>query len=116
MNVITADDFTGVIENHPFSKHFTILGYKDGSTSSIPHQFGRNWLDEESDGTFHIGKVSGFGVGSMVKFDTIQKLKVGNHVAGGARLRFILSSLHQTKTLSISMMSHAYGINDRKDR
>jgi virginiamycin A acetyltransferase len=107
MNVTTSDDSTGIAPSHPLSKHFIVIGYRDGAYSLIPNNFFRNWLDEEATfGTFAIGRCSALGVGSIAKYDgTAQKLVVGKYVAGGLRLRFLLNGQHETRTISTSMLS-----------
>ncbi|MEK2600212.1 acetyltransferase [Burkholderia arboris] len=107
MNVTTSDDCTGVLSDHPWAKQFIVLGYRDGAFSAIPNNFFRNWLDEEAQvGTFHIGRCSSLGVGSIVKYDQgYQKLVVGNNVAGGMRLRFLLNGQHETRTISTTLFS-----------
>ncbi|MCW2483364.1 hypothetical protein J5224_30350, partial [Candidatus Symbiopectobacterium sp. NZEC135] len=94
-------------ETHPWAKQFKIICYQDGFHSSIPHGFFQDWLGEESDtGTFYISKASGFGVGSIVKYDAgIQSLRVGRFVAGGLRLKFLLNGQHDMTTISTSMFS-----------
>ena len=110
MNVTTSDDFIGEQSQHPFSKTFIVLGYRDGLISTIPNNFFRDWLDEEAKvGTFSIGKCSGIGVGSIAKYDAgLQKLVVGKFVAGGLRLKFLLNGQHDMRTISTSMLS-AFG-------
>lgn len=107
MNINTESDNLGVDLKHPWSKHFTIIKYKDGGLSNIPHGFFRNWLDEEVQGfNFYIGRCSGFGVGSTVKYDSgHQSLRVGRFVAGGLRLRFLLNGQHESRSISTYMFS-----------
>ncbi len=107
MNVTTSDDCTGILPNHPMSKHFIVFGYRDGAYSTIPNNFFKDWLDEEAQiGTFHIGKGSGLGVGSIAKYDAgLQSLRLGKYVAGGLRLRFLLNGQHETRTISTCMFS-----------
>jgi virginiamycin A acetyltransferase len=107
MNVTTSDDCTGILPNHPMSRHFIVFGYRDGAHSMIPNNFFKDWLDEEAQmGTFHIGRGSGLGVGSIAKYDAgIQNLRVGSFVAGGLRLRFLLNGQHEIRTISTSMFS-----------
>ena len=109
MQIFTEDDFSGVQEDHPWAKHFMVMGYASGGTSTIPHGFFRNWLDEEPEtGTFYIGRCSGFGIGSLVKYDAGQQgLAVGRFVAGGLRLRFLLNGQHEMRTISTHMFSVA---------
>ena len=107
MNIVISDDCIGVLENHPRAKHFIVLGYKDGAFSVIPHKFFRDWLDNEPQvGSFHIGRGSGLGIGSLVKYDSgFQKLVVGKYVSGGLRLRFLLNGQHEIRTMSTAMFS-----------
>jgi virginiamycin A acetyltransferase len=108
MQIITESDFTGVNKNHPWAEQFQILIYSQGGISTIPHEFFRNWLDqtENINGKFYIGKCSGFGVGSMVKYDAgLQNLHVGRFVSGGLRLKFLLNGQHDMRTISTCMFS-----------
>jgi acetyltransferase-like isoleucine patch superfamily enzyme len=109
MQIFTEDDFTGAVPAHPHSEQFTVLGYAEGGFSKIPHNFFRDWLDREpQNGYFYIGRCSGLGVGSIVKYDSGQQsLCVGRFVAGGLRLRFLLNGQHEMKTISTYMFSVA---------
>jgi len=93
MQISTETNFAGVAEKHHWSPQFTVLTYDDGAISTIPHQFFLDWLDQEAtNGHFYIGRCSGFGVGSLAKYDSgHQSLCVGRYVAGGLRLRFLLN-------------------------
>jgi acetyltransferase-like isoleucine patch superfamily enzyme len=107
MQVLTEDDFTSVVPDHPWAAQFTVMGYAEGGTSFIPHNFFRDWLDQEAQtGHFYIGRCSGFGVGSLVKYDAgRQSLCVGRFVAGGLRLQFLLNGQHESRTISTYMFS-----------
>lgn len=107
MNVTTSDDFIGVLPNHPMSKQFVVLGYRDGAFSTIPNNFFRDWLDEEAKvGTFSIGRCSGLGVGSIAKYDAgLQSLSIGKNVAGGLRVKFLLNGQHEVRSISMTMFS-----------
>lgn len=107
MNVVTSDDSIGILPNHPLSKQFVVIGYRDGAFSTIPNNCFRNWLDEEAAvGTFHIGRCSGLGVGSIAKYDgDAQKLVIGKNVAGGQRLKFLLNGQHEIKGISMTLFS-----------
>ncbi|MBN3775414.1 MULTISPECIES: acetyltransferase [Burkholderia] len=107
MNVTTSDDCIGVLSDHLWAKHFIVLGYRDGAFSAIPNNFFRNWVDEEPRvGTFHIGRCSSIGVGSIAKYDLDdQKLVIGKYVAGGLRLRFLLNGQHEMRTISTNIFS-----------
>lgn len=57
-------------------------------------------------GTFHIGRGSGLGVGSIAKYDSArQALRIGKFVVGGMRLRFLLNGQHDIRTISTCMFS-----------
>ncbi|MET0331032.1 MAG: CatB-related O-acetyltransferase [Dyella sp.] len=114
MNVVTEDNFTGLLEQHPWAKQFSVLGYADGGSSLIPHRCFRNWLDEEPvDGHFHIGRCSGLGVGTIAKYDsTQQKLVIGRYVSSGLRVRFLLNGQHEIRTISSKMLD-AFGMAQR---
>lgn len=105
MNVVTTDDSIGILSKNALSKQFVVIGYRDGAKSFIPHNFFRNWMDEEAtQGSFVIGRGSGLGVGSIAKYDRgLQKLVIGNYVAGGLRLRFLLNGQHEIRTISMTM-------------
>lgn len=109
MHITTEDDFNGELPNHPWAPQFAVLGYAQGGYSFIPHGFFRDWLDQEpADGHFYIGRCSGLGVGSIVKYDAgVQGLAVGRFVSGGLRLRFLLNGQHEMKTISTYMFSIA---------
>ncbi|WP_038499236.1 acetyltransferase [Janthinobacterium agaricidamnosum] len=115
MQITTENDYTGVAANHPLAGQFTIMMYAGGEHSAIPHNFFRDWLDQEArHGTFHIGRCSGFGVGSLAKYDAgKQNLQVGSFVSGGLRLRFLLNGQHETHTISTCMFSvHGIGLEN----
>lgn len=107
MNIVTEDDYAGLLETHPWAKQFMLLSYRDGGISAVPLGFFRTWLDEEpAFGKFHIGKGSWLGVGSIVKYDgEAQCLRLGRYVAGGLRLRFLLNGQHEKNTISMFMFS-----------
>jgi acetyltransferase-like isoleucine patch superfamily enzyme len=109
MQIFTEDDFTGEVLDHPLAGKFTVLGFGEGGASSFPHNFFRNWLDEEAQqGYFYIGRCSGVGVGSTVKYDNGQQnLCIGRFVAGGLNLRFLLNGQHEMRTISTYMFSVA---------
>jgi len=109
MQIFTEDDFAGEVSDHPLAGQFTVLGFNEGGFSQIPHNFFRNWLDQDPQyGHFYIGRCSGFGVGSTVKYDGDQQsLCVGRFVAGGLGLRFLLNGQHEMRTISTYMFSIA---------
>ncbi len=107
MQLTTENNFAGFAADHPWSAQFAVLSYADGAFSTLPHRFFRDWLEEEPGfGNFCIGRCSGFGVESFVKYDSDrQRLSVGRFVAGGARLRFVLNGQHDMRTISTYMFS-----------
>lgn len=115
MQIYTEDDFSGELPDHPWAAQFVVMSYASGGYSTIPHGFFRNWLDEEAtQGYCYIGRCSGFGVGSIAKYDAgHQNLAVGRFVAGGLRLRFLLNGQHDVRTISTSMFSvHGMGLRN----
>jgi virginiamycin A acetyltransferase len=108
MHINTDEDFVES-EDHQWSKMFKVLAYKSGGYSFIPHKFFRTWLDEEilsDDASFYIGRCSGFGVGSIAKYDgPAQSLRVGRFVSGGLRLKFLLNGQHEMRTISTTILS-----------
>lgn len=117
MHITTENDFTGVVPMAPDAKFHT-LRFGDGTTSSIPRGFFRDWQDNDlidgHYGTFEIGRCSGFGVGSLVKYDSDrQSLRVGRFVAGGLRLRFLLNGQHEMGSISTYLFSvHGQGLQN----
>jgi acetyltransferase-like isoleucine patch superfamily enzyme len=109
MQILTEDDFNGTLPDHPWAEQFTVMGYAEGGISTIPHDFFRNWLDQDPQhGHFYIGRCSALGVGSTVKYDgDKQSLCIGRFVAGGLRLRFLLNGQHEMRTISTYMFSVA---------
>jgi virginiamycin A acetyltransferase len=111
MNLTTSEDCIGVLPDHPWSKAFIVIGYRDGAISTIPNNFFRDWLDEEAQtGSFHIGRCSALGVGSIAKYDSgIQKLVIGKNVAGGLRLKFLLNGQHDMRSISMTLFHSMAG-------
>jgi len=106
VNIETDSDCIGLDPNHHLASLFDVISYSDGLHSFIPKQFFQNWLGEPSDtGSMHLGKCSGFGIGSIVKYDAgRQNLQVGRFVSGGLRLKFLLNGQHEMRTMSTSML------------
>jgi acetyltransferase-like isoleucine patch superfamily enzyme len=107
MNISTEPDVIGLIADHPWAGQFQVIGYRSGGFSLLPHGFFRTWPDQMPDfGTLYIGRCSGFGVGSIVKYDsTNQSLRIGRFSAAGCRSRFLLNGQHDTRTISPCMFS-----------
>jgi len=109
MQILTEDDFSGELPDHPWAPQFAVMGYAQGGFSFFPHGFFRDWLDQEpTNGYFYIGRCSGIGVGSVAKYDGDQQnLAIGRFVAAGLGLRFLLNGQHEMKTISTYMFSMA---------
>lgn len=107
MKIDTDNDCLGVDPDSPLSDKFDVLVYKDGLFSSLPKEFFQDWMGRPlSVGTMHLGKCSGFGIGSVAKYDTdAQSLRVGRFVSGGLRVKFILNGQHDIRTMSSSIIS-----------
>jgi virginiamycin A acetyltransferase len=89
MNIQTEEIFFGLDKKLPLSKNFNILRYEYGSRTMITHGFFRDWLGNNLMDTgvsnFYIGRCSGVGVGSIVKYDTDQQtLKIDRYFAAGS--------------------------------
>ncbi len=98
MQIITDDGFVG---EEPVNVG-TMLRYRDGSMSVIPHGFFDLWGRGVPDfGTFHIGKNVVIGEGSTVRYESgAQCLRIGRYFSGGMRVRFILNGTHNLDTIS----------------
>jgi len=107
VNIDTDDDCLGFDSTHSLAQHFDVLLYKDGLISTLPKDFFQNWLgDSFQAGRMRIGKCSGFGIGSIAKYDSdAQSLNVGRFVAGGARIKLLLNGQHETRSMSTAMLS-----------
>lgn len=74
MNIQTEENFQAIDKLNPLAEKFSVLRYSDSAISLIPHGFFKDWLDNDlinSDvGSFSIGRCSGIGVGSIVKYDS----------------------------------------------
>lgn len=110
MQVNTDPGFVGAQEDGPYKKYFERLFFSDGTYCSIPHGFFRDWLGNDiaasNFGNFYIGKCSGFGIGSQVKYDGgYQSLRVGRFVSGGLRIKFLLNGQHPVGTISTCLFS-----------
>lgn len=117
MKIITDQDVIGVEKDHLWASQFDVIRYQGGAISIIPKGFFRNWLDQDISGTnfgtFYIGRGSGVGVGSIVKYDgNSQSLRMGRYVAGGLRLKFLLNGQHEMGSISTAMWS-TYGVGLR---
>jgi virginiamycin A acetyltransferase len=110
MNITTSDDCVGVLSDHLLSKHFSVYGYQDGAFSLIPHDFFQDWKGEEAEGgSFHFGRCSFLGSGSIAKYGPYEpRLIVGRNVSGGSRLRFQLNAQHDMRSISTRFFG-AYG-------
>lgn len=110
MKVTTENNFVGLDDESIYKNYFQKLNYSDGTYSSIPHGFFRDWLDNDISsseiGRFYIGRGSGFGVGSIVKYDgNFQSLQVGRYVAAGLRVKILLNGQHPMNTISTCLFS-----------
>jgi len=108
MQILTEDDFSGEIADHPWAPQFAVMGYAEGGLSFFPHGFFCDWKGGEADfGYFYMGRCSGIGVGSTVTCDIEQHLAIGRFVSGGQRLRFVLNGQHDMRTISTYMFAFA---------
>src|SRR5581483_1945202 len=81
---------------------FMALSYHGGGHSWIPEGFftnQRNICFEP--GYFHIGKCSGFGENSFIKFtNPKQSVRIGRYVSGGYETIFMIGGHHETRAIS----------------
>lgn len=114
MNIDTDNDCLGVDPNHPLADKCDVLVYRDGLFSFLPKEFCQDWLGTPLvAGTMHLGKCSGFGIGSIAKYDNgAQSLRVGRFVSGGLRVKFLLNGQHNIRTMSSSIIAfYCDGVN-----
>ncbi len=102
INVVTESDCLGTVPDPRGIEGFTTLAYKDGGFSRIPDDFFMNWRNHcNTPGTLHIGRCTGFGVGSSIRFsDPSQKVSVGRYVSAGIETIFMCSGFHETRAIS----------------
>ena len=106
MELLTDNDFSGFLNDHPHAEHWDVLGFNDNTFSLLPKGFFKTWDGKYPDfGKFTIQKCSAFGIGSTVKYDTnFQSLFVGRYVSGGENIRFILNGVHNMDTITTYMI------------
>lgn len=102
MELFTENDLIGLDTEHPWAGEFEILRFADGSISCLPNQLFHDPLDEGAPvGELHIGRCASLGAGTLIKFASEgQKLQIGRYVSGGMRLRILLDSRYEGRTLS----------------
>lgn len=103
LKIVTDGDFTGYVKDQRGIDGFINLTYKDGGVSRIPEDFMvNNWRNHcDEPGTLHIGKCSGFGFGSYIRFsEESESVRIGRYVSGGIETMFMISGYHETKGIS----------------
>lgn len=96
------NDLEAIIPDPRNVQGFTALSYKEGGHTWVPDDF---FFNERSycptPGNFYIGKCSGLGRGSFVRYSNpSQSLKIGRYVSGGIGIIFMCSGFHETRTIS----------------
>lgn len=96
------DDLVGIVPDPRHVEGFMALSYKGGGYSWIPDDFFCNQRNIcYTPGHFYIGKCSGFGLGSFIRFsDPKQSVKIGRYVSGGYETIFMSSGHHEARTIS----------------
>jgi acetyltransferase-like isoleucine patch superfamily enzyme len=109
MQIQVDPDCTEILEEgNSLCNFWNIIRYKDGTFTLVPKNFFKTFDSNDAPkfGKFEIGKCSGIGKGSTVKYDNDkQMLKVGRYVAMGENIRFVLNGLHPTETISIFLFN-----------
>lgn len=102
MEIFSEEDIVGIDADHPWADQFEVLSFADGSVSCIPHHLFHDELDEDAPiGNLHIGRCAIIGAGSRVRYGSeSQSLHIGRFVTIGNRLRALLHSRCETRTLS----------------
>ncbi|MBV8658142.1 MAG: acetyltransferase [Burkholderiales bacterium] len=115
MQIVTPGGFLREIPNHPFSRQFQVLEFDDGAISLVPRDCFKKWDSTTPDfGICYWGRACSLGVGTTIKYDFPQQsLRLGNFIAGGQNLRFMLNGQHQINTMStylIDMPGYELGV------
>lgn len=102
MELFTENDLIGLDAEHPWASEFEILRFADDSISCLPNHLFHDPLDEGAPvGELHIGRCASLGAGTLIKFASeSQRLQIGRFVSCGLRLRILLDSRHEGRTLS----------------
>lgn len=103
LKIHTDSDFLGFVPDPRGIKGFTVLKYKDGGYTWLPETFMvNNWRNIcDTPGTLHVGKCSGFGFGSFIRFSNPdESVRVGRYVSGGIETMFMTSGYHETRGIS----------------
>lgn len=106
MDIKTADDFIGLIGDHPDRDRFAVLEYADGAITRLPHGLFRGWDGQdvsERAWPFEVGKGTVVGNESIVRMsDPAQRLTIGNWTSIGQRVRFLMGGVHRTRTIAMA--------------
>lgn len=96
------DDLINIVPDPRQVEGFMALSYRGGGYSWIPNDFFCNQRNIcYTPGLFYIGKCSGFGLGSFIRFsDPKQSVKIGKYVSGGYKTIFMSSGHHEARTIS----------------
>ena len=107
MELITEENVLGIDPEHPWSADYEVLAFADGSVSCLPHNLLHDPLDPDAPiGTLQIGRCSSIGTGSLIKFAAeTQSVQFGRFVTAGQRLRILLNSRYESRTLSTYLFS-----------
>lgn len=103
LKIETDNDFAGYIDDQRGITGFITLSYKEGGLSRIPEDFMiNNWRNHcATPGTLYIGKCSGFGLGSFIRFSNEdEKVSIGRYVSGGIETMFMTSGYHEIRGIS----------------
>lgn len=102
IKISTDLDCIGAVEDPRGAKGFSSLAYKDGGFTWIPDNFFSGWRSYcDIPGLFHVGKCTGFGIGSFIRFgNNAQSVRVGRYVSAGIETIFMCSGYHEMRCIS----------------
>lgn len=102
IRIHTDGDCIGAIPDPRGVKGFTALSYSEGGFTWIPEGFFNGWRSYcDNPGWVYVGKCTGFGVGSAVRFtNPEQSVKIGRYVSAGIETIFMLSGYHEMRGIS----------------
>jgi len=101
-NLKTSPDYVGIDKNHPCANTHVVMKYLDGAYSFwLPGSVVMWNLEPATCGTLHLGKGSGIGIGTTIKFDRPeQTLMIGKYNSLGSGIKIILGGKHAMHGIS----------------
>lgn len=102
IEIQTDPDCLGIIPDPRGINGFMALAYKNGGFTWIPDNMFSNWRNYcNTPGKFSIGRCSGLGVGSSIRYSNpYQSVKIGRYVSAGIETIFMCSGYHEIRGIS----------------